>query len=317
MGKRPSLEKMVTRKNILVTGATGFIGQHLVKKLFGEFNISILKRTGSDLSVLDDVIENINIYDVNEIETLFKKNKIDVVLHLATVYAKFNSENDVSKMIHSNIEFPSKLLEVMKKYNVTRFINTGTFFEYNHESSEKISEKTEKKPFNLYAATKIAFFDICSHYALNEKFSVVDLKLFSPYGPCSRKLISTLFQSAIEDRPISIYSGDQRLDWTYYKDIVDAYRKSIEYILSMSSGIETFNLGCGNAQSIKNVIKLIEDITNKKITVAFHNESPNREIFFSESDTKKSKQNLRWDPKYLISEGLEDMYDEIKSNGNY
>ena len=317
MGKRPTLEKMVNRKNILVTGATGFIGQYLVKNLSDDFNIFILKKDTSDLSVLSEVAEKINIYDVSDIEDLFKNNEVDVVLHLATFYTKFSGKDDVEKLIRSNIEFPSKLLEVMKKYNVTRFINTGTFFEYNHESFEKISEKTEKKPFNLYAATKLAFSNICLHYALNEKFSIVDLKLFSPYGPKSRKLISTLFESALENKSVSIYSGKQRLDWTYYKDIIDGYRKSIEYIFSMDFGIETFNLGCGNAQSIKTIVEFIEDITDKKINVLFHEESPDKEIFFSESDNGKSVRNLGWKPKYMIKEGLDDMYDEIKSNGNY
>ena len=162
---------------ILLTGTKGFIGKNLVTKLIEcGHNIHILVREGSDTSC---ITEDVNIYlhngDVNELVKLFKKEKFDGVIHLASLFLSSHNPNDLSKLIASNIQLGTELLEASKSSKVVWFVNTGTFWQ-NYQNEDY-------NPVNLYAATKEAFENIAKFFTETSNLVFVTIKLNDTFGP--------------------------------------------------------------------------------------------------------------------------------------
>ncbi|MBN2368407.1 NAD(P)-dependent oxidoreductase [Candidatus Woesearchaeota archaeon] len=285
--------------NILVTGGNGFIGSHLLEKL-GD-NVIALVRPTSDLSR----ISHLNVEKVlwDDYESVFTRKKIDLVLHLATRYIKIHKTADEAKeILNSNVLVPSKLLEVCARNKVKFFINTGTFFEYK-ESAELLNEKSERQPFNLYAASKISFEEILKHYS-NNGMKCLTLRLFSPYGEKSgNKVLIQIIKAGLRNEEITLYDGNQKLNWTYVEDIVSSYLDSIKYIRKMKTMYDDFNICSDSCLSLKEVIPIIENVLGMKIRARFI-PLKGKEIFFSKGDNTKTAELMGWKPNYSFEEGI-------------
>lgn len=284
--------------NILITGATGFIGSKLVEKLLTQnHKLIVLKRFPSNS---DDI---------------FKKNKIDVIIHLAAKYFKYEDDEDIKEMISTNVLFPSILLEKAKKYKIKYFINTGSCFEYGL-SKKKIKETGFLEPFNFYAATKIAFEQILKYYCQKKYIKAVSLKLFFPYGENDHrsKLISSIIFSLLNKRVVNLTKGGQQLDFTYVDDIVEAYLKSLNLVASAKSpSYSFFNIGYGKAISVKKVVEILTKIHGDSNLIKLGKIPYNkREIMFMEADNKKARETLGWKPNYDIMKGLTRTYNYFK-----
>ena len=173
-------------KYIILTGGTGFVGSHLLEKLLKlNKKIILLKRSFSTTWRINEFTDNENLImkDIDKVvlNEIFDQYDINGVLHLATFAQRSHSSDAVSKMIDSNINFPTQLLENSINNNVKFFINTGSFSEYELKNSP-ISENNKISPFNLYASTKIAFENILKFYSDNYDLNCQTLKLFTPYG---------------------------------------------------------------------------------------------------------------------------------------
>jgi nucleoside-diphosphate-sugar epimerase len=312
-------------KTILLTWWTWFIWSHLLDRLlFLDYKIILLKRNNSDIwrirNILWKNLDNVIIVDLDKtnIENIFESNKIDIILHLATLYKKNHSINDLHDMIDSNVSFPSLLCESSIKYWVKYFINTWTFFEYEHikDKNNVLDELSKEKPYNLYASTKLAFNDILKFYTQNYDFKAINLRLFSPYWPKdNEKLIPLIIKSVLQNKELKLSWWEQKLTFTYVDDIVEAYVKSILYIESMVNKYEVFNIWYNQPIAIKDIIETMKDIWSNTAECIKLWASPywNNEIFYSASDTTKAKELLHWSPKYDIKEWISLTYNYYKN----
>ncbi|WP_219428853.1 NAD-dependent epimerase/dehydratase family protein [Persephonella hydrogeniphila] len=305
-------------KNVLLTGGTGFIGSHLIEHLLKEkINIILLKRSMSDTWRIKHLLKDIKTYNIDNvlIEEIFKENKLEAIIHLATYYKKYHGISDIENMIYSNITFPTKLLDMCLKYKVKYFINTGTFFEYNIKSLP-VNENEEKKPFNLYSATKISFEDIAKFYS--DQVKIITLRIFSPYGEKDNeyKLIPTLIKKAILNEEIELSEGFQKLDFIYVKDIANAYVKVLQNIEKLNT-LESFNIGSGFPYSIREIVSIVEEILEKTVKVKWG--KPSKDIQICYADISKVKNYIGWEPKFSLKEGLErtiSYYKEVINENN-
>jgi len=155
-------------QNILITGATGFIGKHLVRRFSQDkrYRVIILVRENSNLNIIKDHKDKISIYeyksDYQSVENVFKNNKICYVFHLAAFSCYDHKSEDISDMIDSNIKLGTFILESMQKYQCQYFINTSTYWQ-NYQNNNY-------QPICLYAATKEAFEKIIDYYCLDKNF---------------------------------------------------------------------------------------------------------------------------------------------------
>ncbi len=291
-------------KDILITGANGFIGSHVTYNLIREgFNVSAIVRESSDLWRLRGIEDKINFIDLSKypIDKIFDNN-VDAIIHLASVYKKSHKNEDIGNLIESNLIFPSQLLDTAANKGVRFFVNTGTYFRY-HPASFIFSENSTVYPRNFYAATKVGFESILDYYALQGKLAAVTLVLFSPYGEKDHldKVIPYIINGALKDDVVRLSNGLQRLDFTYVEDIAEAYIKAIRYLDKNNSGHELINISSGRSYSIRDVVSIVEEIMGKRIRVEWGNDLDNSDTVASIS---KAKELLNWIPRYSMRDGL-------------
>ena len=303
---------MVNLKKILITGATGFIGSHLTRKLTEEgFEVGIIKRENSNIRRISDLIKNLSIYDadlrdIHEVSKVISHFKPEVIFHLATYYAVEHKSEEVSLMLDTNVLGTINLLEASKKYNVKLFINTSSCFVYQ-ESKNKLRENTGLGPINLYALTKIQAEQACSFYTEKYGLGTITFRLFPPYGPADheRRLIPYTIKNFFKGKKIKLTTGKQRWDFVYVDDIIEAYFKLLN-IPDLPIKHEIFNIGTGNAISIREVISQLKEIIGSSIEPEW-GAIPHRknEVWFICADISKTKGFLKWKPKtQILQEGL-------------
>jgi len=306
---------------VLITGANGFIGSHIVDYLIkdGNYKIGITLRSSSDIWRIRQYIENIESFyiDKETIGEVISKFKPDLVMHLAVYFRKKHTYDDIDEMLNTNVIFPTKILEAMVKNNVRFFINTGTFEEYLIDKSN-ITIESKISPLNLYSATKISFEDILKFYVNNYDINAITLKLFAPYGYMDnpKKLIPYLINCALEDKIAETSPGEQMWDFIYVKDIVRAYINGISYLSNSRERYGAFNVGSGESHSIREIVDIISNF-GKTLRVNWGAiPYSNPEIFYVKADITSSKNILKWWPKYSITNGLLETYEWYKGRLN-
>ena len=304
-------------KYILLTGGTGFIGSHLLEELLNlNKKVILLKRSFSNNWRINEFLEDDNLIlrntDEISLDDIFSQFNIEGIFHLATFSQRIHKSDAISKLIRTNIEFPTQLLENSINTNVKYFINTGSFFEYELNNSP-ISENHKLKAFNLYGSTKIAFENILKFYCENYDLNCTTLKLFTPYGPKDdeNKIIPYLIIKSLKKEDILIKSPNKTLDFIYVKDIVDSYIAVMNNI-SKIHNYTSFNIGTGEGTSIKDVLDIIESELEKNKNIVYENVEDDQ-VWCS---NEKIKNKIKWAPKTKLNDGINNTikYYKLKYN---
>lgn len=306
---------------VLITGAAGFIGSHLLQKLLDEnFEVGIIKRSTSDIWRIKDLLGKVKIYDADicnfkEIEKAVFNFKPDVIVHLAYHYALGPNPEEIVKLSNTNVIGTSNLLESSKMNRVKRFINTSTCSVYEDCGNNTLNENNNLKPINHYALTKIQAEQACTYYAENSDLEVVTLRIFPPYGPADneRRLIPFLVKSFLNKEKPKLTAGEQKWGFTYVSDIVDAYVKSI-LLPSLHLKHEIFNVGDEQVISIRDVVFKIKKMLDSDVEAGLGEilYRPGEPGFIC-ADNTKIKRVLKWEPKVDINEGLKLTIDWYKT----
>jgi len=190
--------------------------------------------------------------------------KPDVVFHLASLFLAEHKPEDVQNLVESNLAFPASLLEAMVKCGLTNLVNTGTSWQYG--------ETGAVRPVNLYAATKQAFEDVIDYYVDAHGLKVITLTLYDTYGPgdTRRKLVNLLLAALRSGEPLLMSPGEQCLDLIHVDDVIEAYRKASEFLLTGSAeGHEHYAVTSGNFYSLKDIVALFEEAAGRKLNIQF------------------------------------------------
>jgi nucleoside-diphosphate-sugar epimerase len=252
-----------------LTGATGFIGSHLTRRLVGDgWTVHCLVQEASDSTILDDLDGKIRIHVQKEstghLCRILDEAKPDVVFHLASLFLAEHGLEDVPNLVESNLAFPASLLEAMAQCGLNNLVNTGTSWQYG--------ETGAVRPVNLYAATKEAFEDIIDYYVDAHGLKVITLTLYDTYGPgdTRRKLVNLLLAALRSGEPLLMSPGEQCLDLIHVDDVIEAYRKASEFLLTGSAeGHEHYAVTSGNFHSLKDIVALFEEAANRKLNIQF------------------------------------------------
>jgi len=298
---------------VLITGAAGFIGSQLTQRLIQEgFEVGIIKRVNSDTWRIKDLLDKIVAYDVDlrdtqDISKAVSHFRPDVIFHLATYYAVEHKPQEIPLMIDTNVLGTVNLLEASKDAMVKLFVNTSSCFVYR-ESENKLREEDDLSPLNLYALTKLQAEQACSFYAENYDLKAITFRLFPPYGPADHegRLIPYVIKSLLDGERLKMTTGKQRWDFVYVDDIVDAYFKLLS-VSEFPQKHEIFNIGTGNAVSVREVVSRIKEIIGSELEPEWR-AIPHRknEVWFTCADISKTETFLKWQPKMqILEEGVE------------
>lgn len=251
--------------NIFLTGATGFIGSQLVKRLIKSgHSVDVVVRASSNLDVLKEVLPKIrvHIYDGNyeSLRHALKVSNPELVCHVASLFLAKHKSEDVTRLVQSNLTFPLQLLEAMNTLGIKKFLNTGTSWQHFNDD--------DYNPVNLYAATKNAFESLLRYYLEAEGLSAITLKLFDTYGPGDMrpKLFSLLRRATSTGIPLSMSPGQQLLDLVYIDDVLDAYLRSMAIIKDIR-GHESFAVGSSYRISLRELVKIYGEIVGRPVPV--------------------------------------------------
>ncbi|WP_298846582.1 NAD-dependent epimerase/dehydratase family protein [Clostridium sp.] len=305
-------------KSVLITGASGFVGSCLVRRLLKEnYKIHILARDSIKLWRLRDILKDIETHKVDLLNSdavakLASNISIDKVYHLAT-YGGYHYQKNVEDVINTNIIGTFNLFKEFTKKSLEMFINTSTSSEYG-EKFEPMREDMSVLPNNMYGASKAAGTILCSSYAKTNNIPLVTLRLFSPYGyyDAKTRLIPTVIMACLLGQEIKLSHKDSKRDFIFIDDVLDAYIDSSKQANSYG---EIFNIGSGIQYTMDEIVSNIINLTGKDVNVHFENNLDRQyEPQMWVSDIKKDNEKLNWKPKVEIKVGLNNTIEWFKDN---
>lgn len=309
---------------ILVTGAAGFIGSSLVDKLlsldhcvigvddFNDFYDPKIKwsnlsqaRSHRHFRLFQSDIRKTNLF-----ETIFKKESIDCVVHLAARAGVRPSLADPQLYYDVNVMGSLKLLEAMRLHHVPQLVFASSSSVYGNRTDGpfKESDNTDHQ-VSPYGATKKALEGLASTYAHLYGIATTGLRFFTVYGPRNRPSMacSLFLEALIKDEPIMQFGdGKSGRDYTYIDDIVEGIVGSINRPLKY----EIINLGNHTPVELKQLISLTEKVTGKRAKVEVKPFQAG-DVQFTYADITKAKKLLKWQPRTELRDGLANLYQSM------
>lgn len=279
-------------ETILMTGATGFLGSNLLKRLLvRNYDIIILKRSFSNPFRIKEELSSVQHYDIDrtELQSVFAKHRIDIIMHCATSYGR--RDNRPMEIIDANLILPLKLLQMGVDNGTSHFINTDTLLD---------------KRINNYSLSKKHFLDWLMTYSNRIKCVNVKIEHFYGYQDDESKFVTMIIKKLLNNvENIELTKGEQKRDFIYIDDVVAAFELIIDNLKNMKDEFVEFEIGRGANISIRELCELIQKITNNQSTKLNFGAIPYRQNEVMESRVDISSLiSLGWRPKYSIQEGL-------------
>lgn len=295
---------------VLVTGATGFVGSNLVRRLISEgHEVHILTRKNSDKWRIIDILPDLNNHIVDLLEEENLKQSVeqiepDVIFHLATMGIYGGVHSPEKEVIQSNLFGTINLINACEDIKYKCFVNTGSSSEYGPKSYS-MTETDVCEPINVYGISKCASTLYGNFIAKTKNKPIIGFRLFSPFGPYddSRRLIPYTIVNALQNKQLNFANACAVRDYIYIDDVLDLYLKSIE-LASKHRG-EVYNVGRGSNVSVSYVVKKILEIIGSKSAVHWNTfEGRDHDCEKWEANTEKITRDFNWTPKYHIDEGI-------------
>ncbi len=311
-------------KKVLVTGASGFIGSHLVEELvrrganvraFVKNNSS--NNIGSLEKLTEDISEKVEIVfgDIQNRENVKRAvYEMNLVFHLGALISVADSYKNPREYMDVNAIGTLNILEASREYKIEKIIIASTSEVYGNGGNKIINEDFPLNPRSPYAASKIAAEKITESFYYSYNLPVSIIRLFNVFGPRQsiKPLIPAVINHGIRNEKIQITDLNSKRDFVYVADAVDAFIKTAE---SDKSNGETINIGTGTASSVKMILEILSKILEKDLFkyVELGN-LKNKDEKLLICDNKKAKKLLNWEPKYSLEEGLSKSVNYFKEN---
>jgi dTDP-glucose 4,6-dehydratase len=304
-----------------VTGASGFLGSHIVDMLVakGEEVVVVLdKNRYGNIEHLKDKVEFVHgdirdIYDCRE-----AVQNADVVLHLAALISVDQSIQEPQKFYETNVRGTVNLLEAIRlNSSVKKLVYMSSCECYGHIPKGKANENHLCTPRSPYASSKYAAERFClAYYLTYKKPEITVVRGFNIYGPrqsygAKGAVIPTFILNALNKKPYYINGdGTQTRDYVHVSDtakgvLAAAYQTGI--------GGEVFNLATGQETSIKDLSNKILDLAGHPFK-PIHREARAGELMRSCGDASKARRVLGWKPTVRFDEGLKATFEWYKQN---
>lgn len=231
-------------KTILLTGATGFLGSHLLKSLVDAgHKLVILKRSTSNIWRIASMVDQVISYDIDRVllTQAFEDQHIDAVIHTACHYGRDGAP--AHQIVETNLMLGLKLLDAATFFNADTFFNTDTLLQ---------------KHLNVYTLSKKQFVEWL--WLRSAQIQVVNLKLEHMYGPLddATKFLPWVINQFKQNVPqINLTPGEQLRDFIYIDDVVAAFHTTLSQSAYLPP-LSEFDVGTGTLTSVRNMVELLK-----------------------------------------------------------
>ncbi len=329
--------------SILVTGGAGFIGSHTVVELLekNEDIIIVDNFINSKPEVLDKIriisgkdfkFYEVDLLDEENLEKIFKENKVEAVIHFAGLKAVGESVEKPVEYYHNNITGTLVLLKLMKKYNCKKIIFSSSATVYGKPKEVPIKEDFPLSTTNPYGSTKLMIEQILKDVCISDKeFCAILLRYFNPIGAHKSGLIGEepngipnnlmpyinkvakgeLDHLNVFGNDYDTVDGTGVRDYIHVVDLAKGHVKALEKARKMT-GAEAYNLGTGKGYSVLEIVSAFESATGMKVKYEI-TERRTGDIGECYADPSKALEELGWKAEYGIDEMCQDAWNFTKN----
>ena len=306
----------------LVTGGAGFIGSHISNKLVKDNHFTrILDNFSSGkMANLDGITDKVEIIngDIRSLDDCMKATKgIDFVLHQAALRSVPKSMEDPKSYNEVNISGTLNMLQACRMNNVRRFVLASSSSVYGDVKKFPEKESFLPDPISPYALSKLAGEYYCKIFNLHYGLETVCLRYFNVFGPRQALddeyavVIPKFIHCILHGTPPPIFgNGKQSRDFTFIDNVVSA---NILACKGSSCAGRVFNVASGKDQSILELVKILNKITQKNIKPEFLDKRAG-DVFRTLANLANSKKYLKFNPKVNFVRGLEITVEHFKAN---
>lgn len=308
----------IANKKILITGATGFVGACLARRLVGMGSqVAAIMRENSDTWRINDILKDIRVchgdlLNQEQVKRIVKDVKPDIVFHLAT-YGAYSFQNNVDVMLNTNILGTLHLITALGGIEYEVLVNTGSSSEYGVKD-DPMAEGDLLEPINVYGVSKASASLLCQSLVRSMDLPIVTLRLFSAYGPYESggRLIPYIITSCISNKGLDVTKGEQKRDFLFIDDILESY---IAAASSRAHAGQIFNIGSGKGYLVREVIQKVVDLVGNPVSVNW-GAAPYRkgEMWRWQADISKAQSVLGWKPRTSLEDGLKKTIDWFRGN---
>lgn len=323
------------KNKILVTGAAGFIGFHLIQKLInsGEYEVIGVDNLNdyydpnlkqARLEILEKLSDfhfhKMDLQDRVTLDEIFAEHKPEYVVNLAAQAGVRYSLENPHAYTETNVTGFLNILECAKKFEIKHllFASSSSVYGMNKQDVFKEDMSTEH-PLSIYAATKKANEMMAHSYASLYDMPVTGLRFFTAYGPWGRPDMALFMftENILQGKTIDVFNnGDMQRDFTYVDDIVEGVFRLTKVIPKRSSSEESFqsdnslapyevyNIGNGKPSQLMDYIKAIETTLSKKADINFMPLQPG-DVPKTSANTDKIYEATGFRPYTPIEKGVE------------
>ena len=332
--------------SVLVTGGAGYIGSHTVVELLNlDKEVIIIDNFSNSNPIVLDKIKEItgkgfkfyeaDTTDSEELEVVFKENKIDSVIHFAAYKAVGESVEKPLEYYSNNIINTLTVLNLMKKYNVKNFVFSSSATVYGDPHTCPITEDFPLSTTNPYGATKLMIEDMLRDIAkADSSFNIAILRYFNPVGAHSSGLIGEepngipnnlmpyITKVAVGKlKELSIFGDDYNThdgtgvrDYIHVVDLAKGHIKALDK-LKTNCGLVTYNLGTGNGYSVLDMVKAFSMASGQEIPYKIVDRRPG-DVAMCYADPTKANNELGWKAEFGIDRMCEDSWRWQSNNPN-
>lgn len=317
-------------QKVLVTGAGGFVGSHLVEALVkdgAKVRAFVHYNSRNDWGMLEQldrgILREIEVVagDIRDGDTVRKiVNGCEVVYHLAALIGIPYSYHSPRDVVDTNVSGTLNILLAALDSNVEKIVHTSTSEVYGTAKFVPMDEEHPLSPQSPYAASKVGADQLALSFHRSFGLPVGIIRPFNIYGPgqSARAVIPTIIAQALKGNVVHIGSSYPTRDLTFVEDSVLGF---ISFAKPKKTIGEVVNLGSGYEISIEKIIDIIEKITNKKLKVVIDKKRirPKKsEVDRLFSNSKKAEKLFDWKPKTRLEDGLRETILWIEKNiGKY
>jgi dolichol-phosphate mannosyltransferase len=302
----------MSARRTLVTGAAGFIGAGLTRRLLADgHRVELLLRPGSDAWRLDGVRDELVVHEADLRDREAVCAAVDAasaewVFHLAA-HGAYSWQTDTEGIFQSNTLGTLNLLESCVEGGFDAFVHAGTSSEYGLKDHAP-SEDEAPEPNSSYAVAKVAATLLCRQFAEQYGLHLSTLRLYSVYGPWEdpRRLMPTLVAHAMRGELPPLVDPETARDFVHLDDVLEAFLLAAAVSVPGSSGI--YNVGSGRQTSLRELVEIACDTLDVSVTPEWGTHaSRDWDASVWVSDPSKISRELGWRAGRELRAGLTDM----------